>query len=646
MSRQTASESVVAELQLEECPPGPVLQTMEEPTEVDRSVFADWETPLAPWGCFNRDSCLRVVRDGDRSVLEIDMPQGDWGRALVTRVSDVRDCRVTADVTPVDAAAWPNADRSDCREALVGIVFRVRTSRCYYQFGIEGKRRVVLYRRADEEWSVLAQRDVPRVDESVTLEVALDGDGIRCTCGQLGVELFCTDTTIREGRAGVRAIGKARVSCLRITQTPSQAGRDECRRRGRRGRLKRLGAGIPDAVPVRTIDVGVLGGTPVFSDFCNAARIDMLVPGERLRAATVDGDVLWECPVLARQVVFSADRGSGARLIFAFTGRRAVETRLNVSGTTSDWAVADEICVIDGKTGELVARTRLPTQEEPVRFTDFSQTTARLSGSERTDIILREWRRDAGDGGFNLWAYDRDLNLLWRNRVRVPYGHNSAVQFSDVDGDGRDEVLAGGTLFSADGHMIWEHDLADEMLRINGAGHYDSVALGAFADDPEVDPVAFLFGGSAGVYVVDGLTGRTRMVHRIGHAQTHIRAGALRPGLPGTQIVAFCRWGNFGITTLLSGAGDRLWTRQPSSIPGVSAVRWADRDVLWVNGTGAGQAFYDGYGRKIKELRALRELWGDRMRRDVRAAVVRLGRDPTDLLAVTIDGTMHLFGPG
>ena len=75
--------------------------------------------------------------------------------------------------------------------------------------------------------------------------------------------------------------------------------------------------------------------------------------------------------------------------------------------------------------------------------------------------------------------------------------------------------------------------------------------------------------------------------------------------------------------------------------------RMVDGEVLgeWVNGTGEVQVFYEGHGRKIRELPALPRLRGDRMRRDVRTGVVRLGCDPTDFLSMTIEGTMHLFGP-
>lgn len=103
------------------------------------------------------------------------------------------------------------------------------------------------------------------------------------------------------------------------------------------------------------------------------------------------------------------------------------------------------------------------------------------------------------------------------------------------------------------------------MLAVYGAAHYDAVALGALAGDPELDPVAMLISGSNGVYVVDALTGRTRVHHRVGHAQGCVLA-KVRTDLPGQQVLVATRWGNMGILTLLSGRGERLWTIQPDYI--------------------------------------------------------------------------------
>ena len=230
----------------------------------------------------------------------------------------------------------------------------------------------------------------------------------------------------------------------------------------------------------------------------------------------------------------------------------------------------------------------------------------------------------------------------------MDYGHGHALQFFDIDGDGRDEVLVGGTMFSPDGEVLWTHDRADEMARISGAHHYDAVAIGSLSGDPSLDPVAFLLGGSAGVYVVDGLSGETRMVHRVGHAQGRV-SGKVRKDLPGTELLIACRWGNMGILTLFSGRGDRLWSIQPDYLgQGSCPVSWGRRDeqLIWSNTTAGAQAFYDGYGRLVKDLPTIREIYGTRMRKDVATSVVRMGQDPRDLLAVRAAGRLRIYGPG
>jgi len=363
---------------------------------------------------------------------------------------------------------------------------------------------------------------------------------------------------------------------------------------------------------------------------------------------TFDGQLLWETPLKVDGVVFSHHTDKG-RLIYGFMGERKTDTRVGVTGGVGQSVVSDEMVVIRGGDGEVLARTKIPELDSAVRITAFTIMSGNLSGSGAYDIILREWRSDCGDGGINLWAYDKDLNLLWHNRVNAPYGHGNAVQFVDMDSDGRDEVLAGGTLFLPDGNILWVHDREAEMAKIPGAHHYDAVTVIDFSEEPSAekpDPVAFLMGGSAGVYVVDGMTGRTRMIHRVGHAQGR-SIGKVRKDLPAKQVLVACRWGNMGILNLFSGYGDRLWTIQPDYIgQGASPVAWgnSEEQLIWTNTSGQVQALYDGHGRCVKVLHELQKLWGNRMRRDVGISVTRMGDDPTELLCLAFDGKMYAFG--
>ncbi|MGC9347472.1 MAG: hypothetical protein ACP5JG_04960, partial [Anaerolineae bacterium] len=100
--------------------------------------------------------------------------------------------------------------------------------------------------------------------------------------------------------------------------------------------------------------------------------------------------------------------------------------------------------------------------------------------------------------------------------------------------------------------------------------------------------------------------------------------------------------------SLFSGHGDHLWTIQPDYIgQGSCPVTWHSQEeqLIWMNTSGPVQAFYDGYGRRLKKLPELGRLWGDRMRRDVTTRAARIGQDPWDYLTVTVDGVLYAFGP-
>ena len=57
-----------------------------------------------------------------------------------------------------------------------------------------------------------------------------------------------------------------------------------------------------------------------------------------------------------------------------------------------------------------------------------------------------------------------------------------------------------------------------------------------------------------------------------------------------------------------------------------------------------GRLYYDGYGRRVKELTELRRFWGERIT-NVSARPIRMGKDTTDYLCLSLDGRMYVFGP-
>jgi len=633
---------VVAELDPSDVKTGDVL----DPLALEsRNTFPGWETPLAPWGCFNLPSGFSVVEDGGSRVLEW---SGGMERALVTGESWWRDYSVCASIRPVDAEASPNEDRNDWRSALVGVVFRVVTSRFYYQFGVEGARRAVLYRRKDNEWLELAGRDIDIPGGYLDLVVNLDGDGIRCRCRQLGVDFFVTDTVFKRGKAGIRSMGRARCSGASVTVNAAQERKLEGHRTALRRERVSLGDGIPGPELIHRFELGD-DESVEFLDFARPGTHDMLVSGGRCtRGLAVDGEVLWEIGEELAGILPSPERSGPGRYLYGFSGIRKDREMRSVVGGAVSAGIPEEVCLVRGDTGEVEARVEVPEMGGDVRRVTLTTHTGRLSAKEGVYLILREWSAKYGHGGVNLWAYDGNLEPLWDARVETPFGHGHALQFFDIDGDGRDEVLVGGTMFSPEGEVIWTHDMAEEMARIRGAQHYDAVAMGNLSGDPAVDPVAFLLGGSAGVYVLDGMTGRTRMVHRVGHAQGR-QVGKVRGDLPGKEVLVACRWGNMGILTLFSGNGDRLWSIQPDYLgQGSCPVSWGARgeQLIWANTSSEVQGFYDGFGRRVKDLPEIRELYGNRMRRNATTTVVHVGEDSRDLLCLRTEDGLHVFGPG
>jgi hypothetical protein len=374
----------------------------------------------------------------------------------------------------------------------------------------------------------------------------------------------------------------------------------------------------------------------------------LLRSNEGLLAVDLAGNELWRLPGRIGSIKMCDELVEGRQRLYALAGHDDTAIGVNVRGAESEIVVASEIVALDAATGEELARVELPEdpKRDKIRLYDFGSETGRLSDDRPGGFMVRQWRTDLGNGGETLWVFDPDLQLLWQTEVFPPYGHHAAVRLCDLTGDGRPEVIAGGTTYSADGNVIARHDREEEMAIIHGAHHYDAVAVGHFSEDSARDPVAFLVSGSAGVYVTNPLTGRTRSVHRIGHAQGQ-QVCRLRDDMPGQQVLVHTRWANFGILTLFSGLGDRLWSIQPGYIPSSHPVQWLPEGPqhLWTTAARDCLALYDGHGRAVLPLEAVSDAWGERSALEVGTSVLKQSPSGPDLLAVTIDERIMLFGP-
>lgn len=149
-------------------------------------------------------------------------------------------------------------------------------------------------------------------------------------------------------------------------------------------------------------------------------------------ACRLDGTVLWRWggPGLGR----SRLHHDVACQIHDWDGDGAAEVIL---------AADQALVTLDGATGEERGRFPIPAQaSDCVTFAD-------LTGKGRPTEVLVKSRYH------QIWAYTREGELLWT--IADPGGYPTAHQPYpiDLDGDGRDEIMAGHALLNPDGTVRW-----------------------------------------------------------------------------------------------------------------------------------------------------------------------------------------------
>lgn len=158
---------------------------------------------------------------------------------------------------------------------------------------------------------------------------------------------------------------------------------------------------------------------------------DRYVPHQiiALTAYTLDGELLWQ---VGEPSVDAGGPGSDfpAQIYdWDLDGHNEVLCVMN-----------GELLVLAGHDGSVKRRLILPGKEA-----HDCMIICNLRGTgQPQDLILKDRYR-------NLWAMDYDWNLLWTyegNPGHFPYPY-------DLDGDGRDEVIAGYDVLDAEGRLKW-----------------------------------------------------------------------------------------------------------------------------------------------------------------------------------------------
>ncbi len=147
------------------------------------------------------------------------------------------------------------------------------------------------------------------------------------------------------------------------------------------------------------------------------------------------------------------------------------------------------LTMLDGKTGEVIAEREYP------RFpgSDSRRYAAIAYFGNTPYIVIAEAVTHPG----GVTVFDADLRTVWR--YEHPYemgtGHHGVATF-DLDEDGNDEIIYGGTTIDAQGRMLWS---LSEML---GYGHQDVVVAGNIVPGNGRNEVAYIAEVGNGALVV------------------------------------------------------------------------------------------------------------------------------------------------
>lgn len=238
---------------------------------------------------------------------------------------------------------------------------------------------------------------------------------------------------------------------------------------------------------------------------------------------------------------------------------------------------------LDGATGR--ERRRLPLPPEATDCLVF----ANLTGQSRSTDFLVKTRYT------QIWAFDCQGRSLWT--VRNPGGYRTAHQPVpvDLDGDDRQEVMAGYAMLNSDGSTRW---VFQSRKTDQARGHCDCFRVVRAGKTPEDWRFVLTLCGANGIALVDGL-GRP-LWELAGEHFESVDVGRICADLPGLQLAVDLdhrAWGD-GPVWVIDEAGQVQTRIRTDYARHHGLVDWTGDGVAEIL-IAQPRALFDGRGRRV-----------------------------------------------
>lgn len=243
---------------------------------------------------------------------------------------------------------------------------------------------------------------------------------------------------------------------------------------------------------------------------------------------------------------------------------------------------------LDGASGRERRRFAIPPEAtDCIVFAD-------LAGRGRATEVLVKTRYS------QIWAFDRSGRELWT--LEKPAGFPTAHQPVpvDVDGDGRDEIMAGAALLNPTGTVRWP---LPDGGRFKGGGHLDCSRVLRRGATPAETVLLLTLCAHNRLLAVDGNGGILWEIG--GHHFESIDLGIVRPDRPGVQLLVDV------VPTPAVGDQNELWLLGEDGewLGRIAAEYTRFHTLVDLNGDGVDEILlphsrgvFDGTGRRIATL--------------------------------------------